>query len=83
MVFCRGLVVLGLALLSFGCAGFKNTQTWQAAVNRQAEQLGYRNWIIIAEASFPAYNRPGLRQVTAPVDVPEAVDYVLKVLEQT
>lgn len=83
MVFCRGFVILGLALLLFGCAGFKNTQTWQAAVNRQAGQLGYRNWIIIAEASFPAYNRPGLRQVTAPVEVPEVVDYVLKVLEQT
>lgn len=83
MVFCRGFVILGLALLLFGCAGFKNTQTWQTAVNRQAGQLGYRNWIIIAEASFPAYNRPGLRQVTAPVEVPEVVDYVLKVLEQT
>lgn len=87
MVFCRVLVALGLALLSFGCAGLTGLNTtettWQSAVNRQAGQLGYRNWIIIAEASFPAYNRPGLRQVTAPVDVPDAVDYVLKVLEQT
>lgn len=57
--------------------------TWQAAVDRQAGQLGYRNWIVIAEASFPAQNRPGVRQVSAPVEVPEAVDYVLKALEQT
>ncbi len=56
---------------------------WQAAVQRQAGQLGYRNWIVIAEASFPAQSRPGTRQVTAPVDVPEALDYVLKTLEQT
>lgn len=84
MVFCRVLVALGLALQSFGCAAWKNTEaTWQSAVGRQAGQLGYRNWIVIAEASFPAYNRPGLRQVTAPVDVPDAVDYVLSVLEQT
>lgn len=84
MVFCRVFVALGLALLSFGCTGLKNTDaTWRAAVDRQAGQLGYRNWIVIAEASFPAYNRPGLRQVTAPVDVPDAVDYVLSVLEQT
>ncbi len=56
---------------------------WQAAVDRQVGQLGYRNWIVIAEASFPAHSRPGIRQVTAPVDVPEALDYVLKTLEQT
>lgn len=57
--------------------------TWKAAVDRQAGQLGYRNWIVIAEASFPAHNRPGIRQVTAPVEIPEAVDYVLNALEQT
>ncbi len=57
--------------------------TWQAAVDRQAGQLGYRNWIVIAEASFPAQSRPGVRQVNASVDVPEALDYVLKALEQT
>lgn len=56
---------------------------WQAAVDRQAGQLGYRNWIVIAEASFPAHNRPGVRQVAAPVEIPEALDYVLNALEQT
>lgn len=56
---------------------------WQAAVDRQAGQLGYRNWIVIAEASFPAHNRPGVRQIAAPVEIPEAVDYVLHALEQT
>jgi D-ribose pyranose/furanose isomerase RbsD len=72
-----------MALVSFGCGGVQDGHTWQAAVNRQAGQLGYRNWIIIAEASFPAHNRPGLRQVTASVGVPEALDYVLNTLEQT
>ncbi|RYD40723.1 MAG: hypothetical protein EOP85_13775 [Verrucomicrobiaceae bacterium] len=83
MLFCRVLLASAAALVSFGCAGFKQEQTWQAAVDRQAGQLGYRNWIVIAEASFPAHNRPGIRQVNASVDVPEALDYVLQVLEQT
>ncbi len=52
-------------------------------MDRQAAQLGYRNWIVIAEASFPAQNRPGIRQVTASVDVPEALNYVISALEQT
>lgn len=83
MVLCRALLVCGVALLSFGCVGTPGGNTWQAAVDRQAGQLGYRNWIIIAEASFPAHNRPGVRQVNAPVEVPEALDYVLRALEQT
>jgi D-ribose pyranose/furanose isomerase RbsD len=57
--------------------------TWRAAVDNQTSQLGYRNWIVIAEASFPAHSRSGVRQVAAPVEVPEAVDYVLQALERT
>lgn len=57
--------------------------SWQAAVNRQVGQLGYRNWVVIAEASFPAHNRPGIRQVTTNAEVPEALDYVLSTLEKT
>jgi D-ribose pyranose/furanose isomerase RbsD len=83
MVFCRGLLALGAAFLSLGCAGVGQNPPWHAAVERQAGQLGYRNWIVIAEASFPAHNRPGTRQVSASVGVPEALDYVLNTLEQT
>jgi D-ribose pyranose/furanose isomerase RbsD len=83
MQFCRVLLALGTALLSFGCAGMNHGQDWRAAVDHQVAQLGYRNWIVIAEASFPAHNRAGIRQINASADVPEVVDYVLKTLEQT
>ena len=82
-MFCRGFLAIGVTLLSLGCTGVLNNQGWQGEVKRQAGQLGYRNWIVIAEASFPAQNRPGIRQVNATADVPEVVDYVLKTLEQT
>jgi hypothetical protein len=83
MVVCRGFFALGAAFLSLGCASLQKSPPWHAAVDRQAGQLGYRNWIVIAEASFPAQSRPGIRQVTASVEVPEALDYVIKALEQT
>lgn len=83
MVFCRALLALGTVLLSSGCAGIQSGQSWQAAVDRQAGQLGYRNWIVIAEASFPAHSRPGIRQVNASADIPATLDYVLNTLEQT
>lgn len=81
----RWLLAVGMMIAASGCVTRPPAQavTWQSAVHRQAQQLGYRNWIVIVEASFPAHNRPGVRQVNAPVDIPEAVDYVLNVLEQT
>jgi len=83
MIVCRAFLALGVAILSLGCAGMPQDNTWQAAVDRQAGQLGYRNWIVIAEASFPAQSRPGVSQVNAPCEVPEALDYVLHAMEQT
>ena len=46
-------------------------------------QLGYRNWIVVAEASFPAHSRPGVRQINANDEIPAVVDEVLRTLEQT
>jgi hypothetical protein len=49
----------------------------------QASQLGYRNWIVIAESSFPAHNRPGTRQVNTYESIPVVLDEVLQTLERT
>lgn len=83
MLVCRFFLVLVTAVMSLGCAGMQENSNWEAAVQRQTGQLGYRNWIVIAEASFPAHNRPGIRQVNAPVAIPQALDYVLRTLEET
>ena len=77
------LIVLGLAVSSPGCGLMHRGNTWKVAVANQVDQLGYRNWIVIAEASLPAQNRPGIRQVTTDVESPEVLDYVLNTLEQT
>lgn len=83
MIFFRWLPVLCAALAAVGCVHFDSDNSWRPAVDTQASQLGYRNWIVIAEASFPAHSRVGLRKVNAPVEVPEALDYVLQALERT
>lgn len=75
---------MGVVWLLGGCAWPALEENgWKAAVDKQVDQLGYRNWIVIAEASFPAYSRVGIRQVNAEVEIPEAVDYVLNVMERT
>lgn len=77
-------IPIGIISLVSGC-GLQTWRppNWQAAVDKQLELLGYRNWIVIAEASFPAYHRNGLRQVNADVEIPEALDYVLQAMERT
>ena len=49
----------------------------------QTAQLGYRNWIVIAESSFPAHSRSGTRQVNTYQDIPVVLDEVLRTLERT
>jgi hypothetical protein len=77
------MLALAVVMTASGCGVVPQEPAWQTAVRQQTQQLGYRNWIVVAEASFPAHSRPGVRQVTATVDVPEAVDFVLQALEQT
>lgn len=82
-MFPRWLLTLTTVLIAAGCMHTGRENKWRAAVDSQAAQLGYRNWIVIAEASFPAHSRTGVRQVAAPVEIPEALDHVLQALERT
>jgi L-fucose mutarotase/ribose pyranase (RbsD/FucU family) len=76
-----------LTILAFmagiGCETAQNSRDWKGSVNQQVNQLGYRNWIVVSEASFPAHSRPGTRQVISDAEVPEVVDYVLHAMEET
>lgn len=71
------------AFLSSGCGFHQGGSSWRDALAVQTAQLGYRNWIVIAEASFPAHSRPGVRQINADEEIPAVVDEVLRTLEQT
>ena len=73
---------MALVFLSAGCGSYMRDD-WKGAVDRQVGQLGYRNWIVIAESSFPAHNRPGIRQVTTRQPAPVVLDEVLRTLERT
>lgn len=74
---------MSLCVASWSCAVGSFRNDWKSSVDHQASQLGYRNWIVIAEASFPAHSRPGVSQVNADAEIPEVVDYVLNALEKT
>ncbi len=82
ILLCLGITISALMLQ--GCALLSQDEAlWKSAVNRQSSQLGFRNWIVVAEASFPAFGRTGVHQVAANVEIPEALDYVLQAIDQT
>ncbi len=78
---CACLATCSLFLT--GCGFLPREEGWRDAVAMQSAQLGYRNWIVIAEASFPAHSRTGVRQITANEEIPTVVDEVLRSLEKT
>jgi D-ribose pyranose/furanose isomerase RbsD len=71
------------ALVLGGCGFAPQPDGWRGEVAMQSARLGYRNWIVVAEASFPAHSRHGVRQINANEDIPVVVDEVLRRLEQT
>ncbi|WP_379715003.1 RbsD/FucU domain-containing protein [Haloferula chungangensis] len=76
------LILMPVVLLLSACE-VSSKDGWKTAVEMQTAQLGYRNWIVIAEASFPAHSRPGTRQINAYEPIPVVLDEVLRVLERT
>lgn len=83
MRFLSRAVIMFAVATSVGCGPGMFGNDWKSSVNYQTSQLGYRNWIVIAEASFPAHSRQGVSQVNADAEIPEVVDYVLNALEKT
>lgn len=79
----RSFLTACLVLATSACAFGPLSTSWKAKVDHEIGQLGARNWIVIAEASFPAHSRANVHQLAVPVEVPEAVDYVINSLERT
>lgn len=83
MKICGPLLSIIAAIVSVGCGNVSDPTDWKSSASQQVKQLGYRNWIVIAEASFPAHSRSGIRQVNAEAEIPEVVDYVLNAIGET
>lgn len=78
----RGCLVFAPLVLA-GCGYMQPRDNWRDALAMQTGRLGYRNWIVIAEASFPAHSRTGVRQLNSNEEIPAVVDEVLRTLERT
>jgi len=56
---------------------------WKSDLRSEVQTLGYRNWIVIADASFPFHTRQGVRTVLAPAETPAIVDTIINTIDET
>ena len=57
-------------------------QEWKDQLYKNLALVGARNWIVIAEASFPAYTGPGIRTMVSDKKSDEVLLEVLDILEE-
>jgi L-fucose mutarotase/ribose pyranase (RbsD/FucU family) len=73
-------LLLGLT----GCAGNRRAESrWTGVLGPELYAMGYRNWVVVGDAAFPAHSRRGVRTLLVDGEIPEVLDGVLDSLEST
>ncbi|MGO9861978.1 MAG: RbsD/FucU domain-containing protein [Terriglobales bacterium] len=49
---------------------------WQTTVQHRLPLYGHRNWIVVADAAYPAYSQSGIETIVVNQDLPSVVKYV-------
>jgi len=78
----QSTLLAGVALALLGCASQERPRPWAGRVGAELSPLGYRNWVVIADAAFPVHSRRGVRTVVVDAGIPEVLDETLQVLER-
>jgi hypothetical protein len=68
-------------LLAF--AGLTQAADWREKLKTELPLLGHRNWIVVADAAYPAQSRPGIETLYVGGDQIEVLREVLKAIEST
>ena len=75
-------IISCLSLIT-GCADKSASKPWMSVVRNEMGNLGARNWIVISEAAFPIQSRRGLKVLKVDADIPEVLDGVETIIEET
>lgn len=74
---CVSWALLLLASPSLGQTPPNPTSAdWQTTLQQRLPVYGHRNWIIVADAAFPAYSQSGIETIVANQDLPSVLNYV-------
>lgn len=89
MTFSRRATVALSALLLCAVTVLGQTATipkatrWQTTFQQRLPVYGHRNWIIVADAAFPAYSSGGIETIVADEDLPSVLKYVLRAIRSS
>jgi L-fucose mutarotase/ribose pyranase (RbsD/FucU family) len=56
------------------------TSEWERRLNALLPLYGHRNWVVIADAAYPAQSKPGIETIVADADQIEVVRIVLEAI---
>jgi hypothetical protein len=56
---------------------------WQKTFEERLPVYGHRNWIIVADAAFPAYSHGGIETIVADQDLPAVLNYVARAISSS
>lgn len=85
----RGGLLLALTVLVGGAVGLsadepdKKDLSWEQILKKKLPRFGHRNWIVIADAAYPAQSKPGIETIAVAGDHLEIVEGVLEILEKS
>ncbi len=57
------------------------SESWQSVLDNQLQELGHRNWIVIADSAYPAQNSDGITTIVTGEDQTSVLAYVLGQIE--
>jgi L-fucose mutarotase/ribose pyranase (RbsD/FucU family) len=58
-------------------------RTWKEIVAERTRLYGHRNWIVIADAAYPAQSRNGIETIAADAGQVDVLRYVLETIDAT
>lgn len=76
------LAYLPIFLGLVGCASTDAPQSpWTQYFGPELQAMGYRNWVVVADAAFPMHSRRGVRTLMVDGEIPEVLNGVLEAVE--
>ena len=56
---------------------------WRPTFHRRLGVYGHRNWIVVADAAFPAFSESGIETIVADEDLPSVLKYVVDAIRSS
>lgn len=76
------ILVLGAGLAGCATTPREQEEAWKEQLHSNLAVMGARNWIVIAESSYPSYTGPGVTTMATQQPAPEVFLQVLDSLER-